>query len=372
MTHVAVGLLAAAVVAVSALPRVLAAAGQLPQELRIFGWSDLLAIWIDAPLAGHRLPYFDVPFYYPPVIGYVSGLLSWLVDSAMSYVAAWAVVVCAAAGATAYALSRACGSRDAIRYWALSPQLVLLSGLNFDVLASGFCVAGVLFGRRRRVAASGLTLALGLASKIFPAASAAALAAWLGARDRRALVSFAACFVAAGSVLYLPALLAPHSNAPYVAGYAVGVVANVDSVWGLVSQPLRSVGAPADGIVVIGSLVGMTLTFLFVVVPRSRRVADPALAAALATLCVLLWTRLYSPQYSLWVLPFFALCALPWRTFGLLSLADIGVFFSLFPLTLRGQDDPGSPLLLAALAAFVVLRHVALLRMWRDLLARTA
>jgi len=81
---------------------------------------------------------------------------------------------------------------------------------------------------------------------------------------------------------------------------------------------------------------------------------------------VLLWSRLYSPQFSLWALPFFALAALPVRAFVLLTVADVGVFLTVYPLTLTERLAVDvRDLLLATLAAAVVLRHVALLLAWR-------
>lgn len=84
---------------------------------------------------------------------------------------------------------------------------------------------------------------------------------------------------------------------------------------------------------------------------------------------MLLWSRLYSPQFSLWVLPFFALLGVGLRRYALLSLADLVVFATAYPLTLIawGDDDPRAIALLGVLAAGVVLRHLALILVWREL-----
>jgi hypothetical protein len=104
------------------------------------------------------------------------------------------------------------------------------------------------------------------------------------------------------------------------------------------------------------------------VLPRSRRAHDPVVGFGLATVTLLLWSRLYSPQYSLWLLPFFVLLPLRVRSFVLLTIADVGVFFTIYPLTL--VIDPSDPLrsaFLAALFASVALRVVALILIWRDI-----
>ena len=99
---------AAAVVALSALPRILLAAGALPDPLRPFVWSDPLFTYVRG-LSGHRLPYLDTPFEYPPVVGAISGLFSVIADHAALYVALWSALLAAAAGVTAWILVPAAG-----------------------------------------------------------------------------------------------------------------------------------------------------------------------------------------------------------------------------------------------------------------------
>jgi hypothetical protein len=155
--------------------------------------------------------------------------------------------------------------------------------------------------------------------------------------------------------------------------YAVGIRSNVDSIWGLAERFLATLGVPNAGAIILAvTIVGLAATYLRLVLPRGQRAADPAVGFGLATIALLFWTRLYSPQYSLWLLPFFALLALPVRAFALLAIADVGVFFTIYPLTLveRGPEDAFAPALFAAMAAFVVLRHLALWRMWRVVITR--
>jgi hypothetical protein len=121
------------------------------------------------------------------------------------------------------------------------------------------------------------------------------------------------------------------------------------------------------GAILLITFVGLIATYVLRVVPRAVRASDPAVAFLLATVALLFWSRLYSPQYSLWLLPFFVLLPLGGRLFALLCVADAGVFFTIYPLTLvpRGPDDQLGLVLLGALSAFVVLRHAALVAVWR-------
>ena len=121
--------------------------------------------------------------------------------------------------------------------------------------------------------------------------------------------------------------------------------------------------------IVVVTTTGVVATYLLHVLPHARRASDPVLSFGLATTVLLFWSRLYSPQYSLWLLPFFVLLPLSARRFALLTAADIGVFVTVYPLTLvrRSPDDATSIALLGALAAFVTLRQVAIVAVWRAL-----
>ena len=199
--------LAIATVAVSAAPRVLLAAGTLPAAARPFVWSDVLATFVER-LAGTAVPYVDAFFEYPPVIGYVSGLLVRLAHDPVTYVAAWAIVCAVAAGAVALALSRDAGAGRATILWSLSPQLLLYGAMNFDVLAVAFLVWAIALSRADHPHRALIALAAGTATKVFPALAAPALLARLR-RERgtgeaaRGLAAFAGVAVA----LAAPSLL---------------------------------------------------------------------------------------------------------------------------------------------------------------------
>ncbi len=368
-TPLAVGGVAALVLLLGAAPRIALAAGALPDPLRAFTWSDALFTYLRG-LSGQRLPYRDTPFEYPPLIGAVSALFSSLTDDPVVYVTLWALVLAAAAAVCGMLLARAAGARRALLCWALAPQLLLLGSLNFDVLPATLVAAAAVAQRQGREVSSAVALAAGTAAKLFPAASVPI--AFLRARDPRRFVLVTAAVLA---LAYVPTALQPYSSAGGVAFYLAGIDANVDSVWGILERLLAAFGMPSPKVfVVVLTLAGLGATYVVLVLPRAARAADPAAAFGLATVALLFWSRLYSPQYSLWLLPFFALLAIDARRYALLAAADVGVFLTIYPLTLvrRTADDAVGVLLLGALASFVVLRHVALISVWRALMRGAA
>jgi hypothetical protein len=363
--RLAVALSAAAVLAVSAAPRIALAAGTLPDPLRPFIWSDALLLYVRG-LNGHHLPYADVPFEYPPLIALVSAIASLLASSATAFVALWAVAQIAAGAVAAAILTSAAGAARTMRRFALAPQLLLLGAINFDLLPVVFLCAALVAARRGHELRAGLHLALGTLSKLFPLAAAPVLLTRARGPVRITVAGLAV--LAAG---YVPAALAGRTAAFAPAYYLVGIPANFDSPWGLLAAALESAGiASAQAIVTVVTLAGLAVTYVAVVLPRARA-SDPAVPMALAVVATLVWWRLYSPQYSLWMLPLFVLLPLGTRAFALLVAGDALVFVSVYPLTLV-RWDPGDGIVTAlfvTLVAGVAVRLLALVATLREILA---
>ncbi len=331
----------------------------------------MLATYVSRGLAGGRVPYRDVPFEYPPGIGYLAGALSLVSPNAAVYAAGWSALIVVAAAAGGYALSRAAGPRRALLRWSLAPQLLLLAGLNFDVLPAALLAGAAIFARERRQLASVVMLGLGTVVKLFPAVAAPLVVL----RASRGGAGLALAFAALVVVPYAPSLAAPFSSGLGLAYQGYAQEANLASVWGLAAGVLVALGAPDPAaLTFVITAVGLAATYVLAVVPKAIRARDPAIGFGLATVALLFWNRVYSPQYSLWLLPIFVLLPLSGRAFALLSVADVAVFATVSPLSLV-RWQPGDALaaaVLGTLAAAVVLRHVALVLAWRELLRMSA
>jgi hypothetical protein len=273
-----------------------------------------------------------------------------------------------AAAVIAVALARESGTRVVLWRWALAPQLLFYAGMNMDLLPVGLTVAAVVLARRRRSLAAMIALALGGTAKLFPALAAPAVLV----RGRRPAPYLIAAFIGTVVIVFLPSAFAPHSSLAGVAFYAAGYEAGGISVWGLARAALDGLGVPDTAtVVLVLTTVGLVASYVFGVVQRSRGAADPAVGVALAVIAVLFWSRLQSPQFSLWVMPFFALLpSLRRSTFILLAITDTFVFVGVSQLTLvqRDASDPAVTAFIVMLAAVAVVRHAALIRMWRDVL----
>lgn len=361
--------LAVLTVIVSTIPRLATAAGWLDHPFDQYAWSDLQKgyAWL---LEGGRVPYWDTAFYYPPLVGYVAGVFSIATRSAVVYVALWGCVVAVAAALVADRLEREVGSRTAIAFWAMSPQLLFHSGANLDVIPAGLVLGSALAARRHRADIAIAALAVGTLVKVFPIAVAPMELARAWRTGARQAFILAAVFVGIVGGVALPSLLAPWPSTLTAPDYAARV--SFDSVWGLLIKMLVAAGiTDAPTYVAAVTLTGAVATYALALSGPARRSADPAVGAALAVLTVLLWTRLYSPQYSLWVLPLLALLRVDVVSFALLTAADVATYATV-PLAIVywDPDDARTYWLVVAVAVAILIRHAALIRLWLRLAPR--
>jgi len=235
-------------------------------------------------------------------------------------------------------------------------------------------VVGVVLARDSRVVASCAALAIGTAVKLFPAAVVPVVLVRALRGGTRAMVAGGIAFALVLAAAFGPAATAPFSSLSSLGRYSIGIEPNLDSPWGLILSVARAGGWDPLGAIVVVTLVGTVVTFMVAVLPAAWRAPDAAVGAGLAITTVLLWSRLFSPQYVLWLLPFFALAVPSIRTFLLLTAADLGVFATIYPLTLV-RWSPGDPLataLVGVLAAAVLTRHAVLIVVWRALWSQRA
>jgi hypothetical protein len=336
----------------------------VPRPWSTLGHIDIAELLASTPIFESHWPYWTFPFEYHPIIGYGSALLSYLTGDLLLLVVGWIIVVALCARTAGALLARRVGTRRAIVFWSLAPQLVLFGGQNFDaIVVLSLLVATSALGAGRPVRA-GLALAVGAATKLVPLVGAPpyAIGLWREGR-RRAAALLAAATVVGLLALDLPAIIAPYSLLRYgVTPYGVSTW-NVDSIWlpvAIALDPLVGAGL-ADALIAAASVGGIAVTYALLIVRPAWRGADPERLLWIAVAIVVLWTRLRSPQYAIWLLPLFALYVPDVRLLLFMLLGDLVTYVSVFALRGTPRDLLAPELLpLYALIVFgVVVRQVA-------------
>ncbi|HYP22759.1 MAG TPA: glycosyltransferase 87 family protein [Actinomycetota bacterium] len=307
----------------------------LPPLYGLRGMAENVFPYVNGGLVDGSL--FGGAIEYPVLTGLFMWLTGLPVNDGNQFFVVSAILLTPAALATAYLLGRMTGRRALM--WAAAPALVLYAFHNWDLLVVACAVAGVWWWSRRRPVAAALWFGLGAAFKLYPAFFLAPLFFDELRRNgfRRALGSVAAG-VGAFAAVNLPFFLAGREG--WLATYRFHQLRgpNFDNVWALWFPSdtwLGDYGAitPERLNLVTGVLTGVFfLGALGFGWWRARRDETyPFLQVCAALLAAfLLWSKVHSPQYALWILPFFALLRLNVVWWALYAIADAATYYGIF------------------------------------------
>jgi uncharacterized membrane protein len=271
---------------------------------------------------------------YPPGTGLliVAGMAEG--RSARGFVRVEAVFFAAFAALTIAALWSSLSHRWRILLVVLTPITFQYSYFSWDWPAVALMCVGVIAAARERFAWSGLALGLGAMMKVFPGVLIP-VALWAAWRRKRLAGACTVLVTSLGSIVLMCAPVALLDREAFVGIWAFHRERRThqDSLPSLIYRQITGAEwrdvPPLDLQILAASLAG----FLFIMgwVWRRHRAGVPVAAVnvAGATLCVwMLFAKVYSPQYALWLLPFFAMIRLPvWSWIGYVALD--AVFFPL-------------------------------------------
>jgi len=376
-------------------------------------YTDVYALYFAERLNEGRTPYLEHPVEYPVVIGGVmavaAGAVSVLppeVRARHFYDATWAIL-------TAFALvvvvttARLAGRRpwDAAMF-ALAPLLVVHGSTNWDLVAMALVGLGLVQWARRRPVAAGVLLGLATATKLYPVLFLVPLLALcVRARQLSAFARTAVAVVLTPVLVSLPVYLtSPYfgtDNVTVVAGspldrlgsdglsalaptVAVGGAEGVnaayrffdlnrvrpadwDSLWYLLQvvrgEPLDNPAtgeAPALLNLGVALLLVAALTGVVVLALRAPRRPRLVPLLFLTVLAFLLTNKVWSPQFSLWLVPLALLAHPRWRPFLAWQATEVVVLATRFYFFV-GNGSPGEGLGVSWFLTAVVARDLALL-----------
>lgn len=338
------------------------------RSLTLACYSDLIPLYRAEELDTGKFPYVEAANEYPVGTGLFMWAASLPTNDPETFFVSNAVLLALLGLATAWLLSRIVQRRAL--YFAAAPTLALYAFLNWDLLAVALMTAGLVAYLRRRDVAAGILLGLGTAAKLFPGLVLPP-AALERARERsaRALVALVASAAVAWLVLNVPVAVESPSGWSYTFRFNAERPTHWATLW-FVGCRVLSVFCRNVTLVNALSLVLFVAGVAGVWYLKTRlEPGFPLWTLGFPILVVFLLTnKVYSPQYSLWLLPWFALVLPDLRAFLAFEAADAFTFVTEFrwlgAATGQGAGVPRWVFLLAVLcrAGVLVWLLVAYLR----------
>lgn len=326
-------------------------------------YSDVLAFFPRA--TAHGLPYRDIQFEYPVLTGIFIRLAGAIGRTQTGYYIVSAAALVLLTAVTTWLLAKmtpAEGRRRLWIYWVFAPSMFIFSIVNWDMIAVFFTVAALYALTKKKGVLAAASLALGFSSKFYPVLYLVPLLVALkGSAARvKAAVSFAATAIAINIFF----ILSNFKGWFYFFELNSRRDPNPDSFWGVIrflTPELKTAWVSA------GTLVLFAVGYLLIL--KKYRNASTPKSWFLITLFFLLTNKVFSPQYTLWLLPFFVLLpAVQKRWFYTLEGANLIVFFAILAWLFE-TSHAATPLVSNI---FVVVRHIALLALFINTARRAA
>jgi uncharacterized membrane protein len=353
-----------------------------------FCYTDVLALYYAEGLNEGQVPYQDHAVEYPVVTGYFMGALGLPVhalgvkypgiNQGKWFYNANALVLSALAVATAaviLALRRRRPWDAAI--FALSPILLVTATVNWDFLAIGLAAFGLYAWARRRPALAGILLGLGGAAKLWPLFILGPILV-LALRSARLR---AACTATGMAVLAWVAVNAPvfilyrdswnrffdlNTTRPIDWGTFWYIGRYLDTKWNSGAAgdqgPFQWLSDHIPQLnwltYALFGLCCLAIAALSLLAPRRPRLSQ---VAFLVVASFLIFSKVWSQQYVLWLLPLIVLARPRWGAILAWTVAEIGYFTAFYAELLGAGGKPVIPEGTFVLAASLRLITVAIL-----------
>lgn len=289
-------------------------------------YTDILGFFWNDFASRDRIPYLQLDetgshFEYPFVSGLLS-ILAWKTGGDLAgFYAVYSGMVVASALAMVYAMMRLHGNNGFWMY-LVSPSLVVYGVYGYDVFLAALTALAVLFFTRERYSLSAILLALAFHTKLL---SILFLPYALLRLDGRQRLKYLAVF---GSVAGAPIIAMPEAFRAVVEAQTGWSLENAwyVHVFPDAASPVGPNTAPGLSTAILFGLIGMSMLYLHVL----RKALSPAQFMLLATASYLMFTPRYSPQTSIFLLPFLPASGVLMLGFPLWELSNAAIILTWF------------------------------------------
>lgn len=285
-------------------------------------YSDIRQLYFDRDLDEDAVPYVETFNEYPVLTGSLQWLTARLADDVVQFYTATALFLLAAGYAAVVAMWRLGPGLGRILSFTATPALLVHSFTNWDLVAVALALWGWVRWRQGDAFGSALLFGLGGAAKLFPAFFLPfLLVAAVRLRDwRRAGQVAAGGFLGLGVPNLVVIAWAPDGWwASWRFHAERGLNWETPWYWFGGKPGVAEAAGPAGALLMAAALGTLAVV-------QWRRSWDPMLAGTLLTGAFLLTTRVYSPQYTLWLLPLLVLAGCDLRALWGFLAADFAEY----------------------------------------------
>lgn len=311
---------------------------------RLLCSNDIQVLYFTRGIADHTFPYVhgrlvngaqgtdlrDGAIEYPVLTGLAAWLAGLVATDSGSYLTASAVLLAPFSLLSAWLLYR--WVRLRAWYYAAAPPLIWYSFHNWDLLVVAATVGAFYCWWRDRTIAAAVLLGIGGGLKLWPLFFVAPLVL-ARLREREARAAGLAFLAAAGTFLLinLPFLLANPggwwASYEFQALRQADVTTNSIWYWGFPSLHRDTLNVVVP--VLIGAAFLVALGYGWLRGRHEERYPYLQVSGAMLVSYLLL-NKVHSPQYALWLLPFFAVLRVRWGWWAAYLALDAVLYVGLF------------------------------------------
>lgn len=285
------------------------------------GYSDIFNYDRINPATAAQVPYVEKPVEYPVITGFFIYLMWLFGRNLLGYALLSYISLTLFAVITALFLYKLCSLLKIPhnRLWwffALAPSMLLFNIFNWDMLAVMFMTLSVYYFYKEKPGLAALFIGLGFNAKLFPAVLLPIMFLKAGKKERMKMsLIFLAAFLVLNSYFIF------NNYELWKATYSFHSIRepNIDSIWHLTGLSVS----------MVNSLSAALFLLFYLILIVNHKKFDFISMSFLSIALLLIFAKIFSPQYILWALPFFVLLPhLNKGLFYLLESANIIVFFT--------------------------------------------
>jgi uncharacterized membrane protein len=299
------------------------------------------------------LPYLDKTVEYPVLIGMT---MFFAAKNNLNYYMFFHYFVFLATAIITtiylYKLSEKLNSKkiNLFIFWALAPSLLWFSFFNWDIITVMFSVLALYYFKENKNITGAIFLSLGFASKMYPILF---LLPILMHRKFLNWIKIGITFVITWLAVNIYFMLTNYQGWYFFFQFSSERLPNIDSIWAIISRFI-----PGLSIQVINIVTLVLFALIYISMNIKFKNQDFIFMSFLSVLLFLIINKVFSPQFTLWLLPFFALYGVKISSFYSLELSNIIILFTTLTHIFSHQEFTTA---LVFSGIFVVIRHIILI-----------